>query len=53
MPKIIPIVGSVVGATTTSHWAQTIKTDFVYGVIEVHSESENAQTIGMDAVSRT
>ena len=51
MPKIIPIVGSVVGATTTSHWAQTIKTDFVYGVIEVHSESENAQTIGMDAVS--
>lgn len=49
--QIIPIVGSVVGATTSSHWAQTIKTTSVYGVIEVHSGSEDAQTIGMRTIS--
>ena len=49
--QIIPIVGSVVGATTSSHWAQTIKTTSVYGVIEVRSDSEDAQTIGMRAIS--
>ncbi|KKR00615.1 MAG: hypothetical protein UT26_C0040G0006 [Microgenomates group bacterium GW2011_GWC1_39_12] len=52
MSKIIPIVGSVIGATTTSCWAQTIKTDSLYGVIEVRSESEEAQIIGMQAVSK-
>jgi len=51
MSKIIPIVGSVVGATTPSHWAQTIKTPSVYGIVEAYSDVENAQTIGMRAVS--
>lgn len=51
MSKIIPIVGSVVGATTPSHWAQTIKTTSVYGVIEAYSDLGNAQTMGMQAIS--
>ncbi len=49
--RIIPIVGSVVGATTTSFWTQTIKTEFVYGVVETNSHSENAQIIGMQAIT--
>jgi hypothetical protein len=49
--QVIPIVGSVVGATTQSHWAQTIKTASAYGVVEVRSDSEDAQAIGMRAIS--
>lgn len=51
MPKVLPVVGSVVGATTTSDWAQTIKTSSVYGVIEVHSDAGDAQAIGMRCIS--
>lgn len=49
--QVIPIVGSVVGATTSSHWAQTIKTSFIYGVVEIQSEIDNAQAIGMQTIS--
>jgi hypothetical protein len=49
--EVIPVIGSVVGATIPSHWAQTIKTPSVYGVVEVLSDTGDAQTIGMQAVS--
>lgn len=49
---IVPVVGSVVGATTTSCWAQTIKTPSVYGLVEVYASSENAQEIGMKVIAQ-
>ena len=48
----VPAVGSVVGTTTRSHWAQTIKTPYAYGVLETKDESGFAQEVGMQIVSR-
>jgi len=49
--QILSSVGSAVGNNSLLHWAQTIKTPHVYGVIEVADDAGIAQTIGMRAVT--
>lgn len=49
---IVSSIGSVVGVSTSVHWAQTIKTPYTYGVIEISDTTGNAQEKGMKELSR-
>lgn len=42
--------GTVVGKKSDTHWAQTIKTPFAFGVVEVEDEEGHAQRVGMDLI---
>lgn len=48
--KVQTRTGSIVGETDDTHWAQTIKTPFAYGVVEVFDEGHGAQLAGMRIV---
>lgn len=49
--EISPSVGSIVGTSSPSHWAQTIKTQYMYGVIETQDAGGFAQEIGMRIIA--
>ena len=44
--------GSILGHNDGYHWAQTIKTRFVYGVVEVSEETGNASTKGLSIIKK-
>lgn len=50
--EIHPHVAAVVGNTTHTKWGQVLQTPFAYGVIEVHTEKENARDPGVKALSQ-
>ena len=45
-------IGSVVGNNSSIHWAQTIKTPYAYGIVEVIDDAGIAQTIGMQTIGK-
>jgi hypothetical protein len=45
-------VGSIVGHNDVFHWAQTIKTRYVYGVVEVIDQGGNASTKGLSIIKK-
>lgn len=50
--KIHTTTGSVVGDLTETHWAQTFKTPYAYGLVEAEDTEGVARTVGMHIVTK-